>query len=680
MLASINKYNISVVVMVPSLIEYINPNDINRINKFTLISVGEICNEKLAKKWAALANFVNAYGPTEYTVYSHSSKIEESSIGENRSIPIGTSISNTKTYILNGNHNIVPIGEIGEIYISGIGIAREYLRNKDITLEKFIPNIFYLKQIIKEHGVLEVDMQYQDIKVNPEKKLIRTNKEPSSYFKEDIIGLVKNIDSDLKEKTVNFIEEHQLDTQILNGFSRYLFEGINNSYVSVLYSDEILKKIIPFDNFVGKKGTDFGIGDGKIQQKLMSFGAEMNGLDYNPFFIQKARDSGMKAYMTELDLPYDEFKQQSNVNNESQDFVISTLVLDRIANPLQYMRNMFHVLKTDGYYAIQTILPLIPFDDEDVKHPIVYTPDYNRITPGKKVEDDKFYLISILHELGLDDINIYEFPYTIFTSTGSKTYNVYSFSGRKVSLKNKYSASRYYSKLYRTGDLGRFLSNGSVEFAGRVDNQIKIKRYRIELSEIENQINKCDNVLKSIVLCVENAKSDKTIVAYVIPEGEIDTSSIENTLNEILPNYMIPNQIIQIDKFPLNTSGKIDIKLLSDQYEEKSNITNFEPASNQLESELIEIWKEELGIEEVGIHNSFFNVGGDSIKSIRLITVINEKLNCDLEIIDLYTNNTIEKLSKKIFGEDSQEDSNNDKLHKETLNELNQIKDSAKII
>ena len=204
-------------------------------------------------------------------------------------------------------------------------------------------------------------------------------------------------------------------------------------------------------------------------------------------------------------------------------------------------------------------------------------------------------------------------------------------------------------RLYKTGDLARWLPDGNIEFLGRIDNQVKIRGYRIELGEIENHIKSFDGIKEVAVLAKEIMGSDKALIAYCTSEAVLEREDLRNYLLEILPEYMVPHYYIFLDDMPLNNSGKLDRKALLRMNPQ----VQFEYVAprNDFEEGLTSVWADVLSLPKVGITDDFFVLGGDSIKAIKLVYQIEEKLGYNLELVDLYNLKTIENLSSVMMKE-----------------------------
>jgi amino acid adenylation domain-containing protein/non-ribosomal peptide synthase protein (TIGR01720 family) len=178
------------------------------------------------------------------------------------------------------------------------------------------------------------------------------------------------------------------------------------------------------------------------------------------------------------------------------------------------------------------------------------------------------------------------------------------------------------ARLYRTGDMARYLADGRVEFLGRSDQQVKVRGYRIELGEIEAVLRSQSGVQDAVVIVRE-----KRLVGYVVRAGEaISMSAWRSRLSEQLPEYMIPAVIVELLELPLTSNGKVDRKALPDPGGTRPELqARYEGPRNEVEAELCRIWAAVLGLERVGIYDNFFELGGDSILSIQIVARANQK-------------------------------------------------------
>jgi amino acid adenylation domain-containing protein len=201
-------------------------------------------------------------------------------------------------------------------------------------------------------------------------------------------------------------------------------------------------------------------------------------------------------------------------------------------------------------------------------------------------------------------------------------------------------------KLYRTGDLAQFLSNGELEYLGRIDHQIKIRGFRIELGEIEAALNQHPGVRESVVVAHQGSEPDKRLVAYLAPKKQNPSvTDLRDFLSQKIPQYMIPSIFIFLESLPLTPNGKVDRKALPSPDSARPNVqSKFVAPRNDVEKALASIWSQVLEIDSIGIHDNFFELGGDSIRSIAVLSRAQES-GIDLSLQQLFQNPTIEALA-----------------------------------
>ena len=191
------------------------------------------------------------------------------------------------------------------------------------------------------------------------------------------------------------------------------------------------------------------------------------------------------------------------------------------------------------------------------------------------------------------------------------------------------------ARLYKTGDLVRYLPDGNVEFLGRVDHQVKVRGFRIELGEIEAVLRQHSDVREAVALAREDTPGSKRLVAYVVPEehalskvewGAAPTvGELRRSLKEKLPDYMVPSAFVTLEALPLLPNGKVNRRALPapDRARPELEAAYVAPRTRK-EQTLVDIWSQVLGVEQVGVHDNFFELGGDSILSIQVIARANQ--------------------------------------------------------
>ncbi|QJW88007.1 amino acid adenylation domain-containing protein [Spirosoma taeanense] len=201
------------------------------------------------------------------------------------------------------------------------------------------------------------------------------------------------------------------------------------------------------------------------------------------------------------------------------------------------------------------------------------------------------------------------------------------------------------SKLYRTGDLAKWLPDGTLEYLGRIDEQVKIRGYRIELGEIESVLLQCPGVRHSVVVAKERVGGDKRLVAYVVTEGDFNKPEIIRFLQSKLPEYMIPQLIMPLPAIPLTSNGKVDKKQLPNPDMTESVDNDFAAPANATEALLVRIWSDLLQVETVSTTANFFELGGHSLIAIRFVTLLEKETGKQLPISTLFEYPTIQKVA-----------------------------------
>ncbi|WP_299135878.1 non-ribosomal peptide synthetase [uncultured Tenacibaculum sp.] len=202
------------------------------------------------------------------------------------------------------------------------------------------------------------------------------------------------------------------------------------------------------------------------------------------------------------------------------------------------------------------------------------------------------------------------------------------------------------SKLYKTGDLGRLLCNGDIEYVGRKDDQVKIRGYRIELGEIENVLSTCLDVRHCSVLAKEDLHKVKYLVGYVVVDGTIEKDALQNYLSLKLPDYMVPRIWVELEEMPLTSNGKINKKKLPLPDVSKLSSNEYVGPRNEVESVLVEIWQNLLELDKVGVYDDFFELGGHSLLATRLVSMIRKKMEIEVAIKTIFMHPTIAGLEK----------------------------------
>ncbi|MDN4111432.1 amino acid adenylation domain-containing protein [Paenibacillus polymyxa] len=211
--------------------------------------------------------------------------------------------------------------------------------------------------------------------------------------------------------------------------------------------------------------------------------------------------------------------------------------------------------------------------------------------------------------------------------------------------------STYANRMYRTGDLARWLPDGSIEYLGRIDHQVKIRGYRIELGEVEAQLLTVDGIQKAVVTAWENEDGHKDLCAYIVASESLSLPELRNALQPKLPDYMIPTYVVQLDRFPLTPNGKIDRKALPAPEARLEGGLEYVAPRTPLEAKLAQIWQDVLKLSSVGVTDSFFDVGGHSLRATTLVAKIHQELGSRITLREVFQHFTIEQQAQLIAAQ-----------------------------
>ncbi|MBN9381670.1 MAG: amino acid adenylation domain-containing protein [Chitinophagaceae bacterium] len=226
---------------------------------------------------------------------------------------------------------------------------------------------------------------------------------------------------------------------------------------------------------------------------------------------------------------------------------------------------------------------------------------------------------------------------------------------RERFIDNPYGEGR----LYCTGDLGKWLPDGSIDFLGRMDRQVKVSGHRVELAEVENALTGHRDIQSTVVVAHEDPSGDSRLAAYFVSNASMELGEIKSFLERRLPAYMMPSWFIPLPSMPLNEHGKTDIRQLPDPATAALRGSgNYVQAGDTLERELAGIWEELLDYRDVGIHDNFFEIGGNSMKVIQLHQRIRKDYPGNLEIYQIFSHPTIKELAHLLREGDRPETDN----------------------
>ncbi|MDQ0416186.1 amino acid adenylation domain-containing protein [Croceifilum oryzae] len=205
------------------------------------------------------------------------------------------------------------------------------------------------------------------------------------------------------------------------------------------------------------------------------------------------------------------------------------------------------------------------------------------------------------------------------------------------------------TKMYRTGDIAKWLPCGNIQFFGRIDHQVKIRGYRIELGEIETKLLEHPAIQKAVVVAHKNERAD-SLCSYLVSDSKWTLSELRKHLARSLPDYMIPSYFVELEALPLTPNGKVDKRALPYPNIEDQIHKRYIAPTNQEEIVVAEIFQEILGVERVGIDDHFFELGGHSLKATMLILHVHKKLEVELPMHVVFNRPTVKEIAEYIRG------------------------------
>jgi amino acid adenylation domain-containing protein len=272
-----------------------------------------------------------------------------------------------------------------------------------------------------------------------------------------------------------------------------------------------------------------------------------------------------------------------------------------------------------------------------------------RIIPvGRPLDGAEAYVLSDTRELcpvgGAGEI-------CIRTSYRSYGYYKQPELTREVFIQNPFNPDDPGDLVYRTGDIGRVLPDGNFELIGRRDNQVKVRGVRIELGEIEKLLRDHPEISGAAVKDWEDDDHQKFLCAYVVSEKELDSLELQGFLSQWLPEASVPSVFMRLDELALNLNGKIDRRALPDPRTRARKENEYVAPRNDREKKITEIWQSILEVPQIGIHDTFFSLGGHSLMAIRVVARMRKEFQIEIPLRMLFEHPTVAKLAAAICAE-----------------------------
>ena len=229
------------------------------------------------------------------------------------------------------------------------------------------------------------------------------------------------------------------------------------------------------------------------------------------------------------------------------------------------------------------------------------------------------------------------------------------------------------ARLYRTGDLGRYLPDGNIEYLGRTDGQVKVRGYRVELGEVEAVLRGCQGVREAVVQLRGN-ENEERLVGYVVLEiaGPLKVDQLREEMGGRVPDYMIPAVFVKLDRLQLNSNGKVELRELPDPGAQRPElVVGYIAPRTEDEAALVRIWQEVLGLEQIGVEDNFFDLGGHSLMATQVISRVRETLNAELPLRVFFETPTVASLSQVIVQ--SRAENGDDQMLEDILREIEEL-------
>jgi len=200
--------------------------------------------------------------------------------------------------------------------------------------------------------------------------------------------------------------------------------------------------------------------------------------------------------------------------------------------------------------------------------------------------------------------------------------------------------------MYRSGDMVKYRADGTIEFIARMDEQVKVRGYRVELSEIEAVLSQLPEVEESAVIARETAAGDRQLVAYVtVNKPTFTANQLRSFLRQKLPDYMVPTALVTLGRLPLTANGKVDKRALAHLPCTARSSRQYVAARSHEEKVLVEMWKELMGLRQVGVEDDFFEIGGHSLLATQVTAKVRQAFDVEIPLRCVFDNPTIAALA-----------------------------------
>lgn len=683
---------VDIVKLTPSHLKAIKNRDFTNSKIKRIIIGGEELETKLAREIYENFNnnveIFNEYGPTETVVGCMIHKYDAKK-DNRRTVPIGVPSDNVQIYVLNEYLKPVGTGIPAEIYIAGDGVARGYLNKRELTLEKFVSNPFKPGARMYKTGDLGKFLSSGDLEF-----LGRKDRQVKLRGYRIELGEIENELLSHEHVLECIMDVRQSEVVVKeNKELHYCVNcGLPSNYPDVSFNDEgVCDTCTSFESYKEKASKYFKSKEEFVE--IFEKAKPYNTADYDCLMLlsggkdstyvlyQLVRELGLKVLVFSFDNGFISEEAKGNIRR-----VTAELKVDLIFGDTEHMNEIFvdslkrHSNVCHGCFKTIYTLSVKLALDKGIRHIVtglsrgqLYETRLNDLYNNKvydveviddtiiqarkayhRIDDAVSRLLDVSVFKDEDIFNKIQFV-DFFRYHDVKLEDMYDYLGSNAPWIRPSDTGRSTNCLIN--DLGIFIHkkergyhNYALPYAW--DVRMGHKTRKEALAELDDKINK-DGVTKMLreIGYDENQKSsnEKNLIAYLVAKEPVNSSDLRSFLAQRLPEYMIPSSFIILEKFPLTSNGKVDIKALGSlKNRNLKSSTKYIAPGTSIEKTLAKIWEELLGISEIGINDSFFEIGGHSIKATQIISSIYKELNTKIELRSIYLNPTIASLAKVV--------------------------------
>ena len=687
--------NVDVLKLTPSHLSLIQDIDLRNTRISKLIVGGEDFKTELARSIHQKSNGqitqFNEYGPTEATVACMLHSFSPSH--DNRSsVPIGTPANNMRIYILDKHLQPTPTGVIGEMYLSGIGVARGYLNRDELTTERFLTDPFDTTRRMYKSGDLARWLPNGQIEF-----LGRADRQVKVGGARIELGEIESALLSHRDIQIAAVDVRKLITTKVSQQPQEIIHcqrcGLPSDFPGVTFNEEGICSICrSYDSYKDKALTYFkGMDEFRViaeQMKAKSTGeydcvALLSGGKDSSYMVYRLVEMGLRVLTFTLDNGYISDEAKANIER-----ITNVLGVDHVFGETPFMNSIFvdslrrHANVCNGCFKtiytlatnlareknIKTIVTGLSrgqFFETRLTEEVFTRDDFDVRTLDESIERAR----KAYHQR--DDIISRSLDVDVFRS--ETEYNDIQFVDFyrycDVDLSEIYDFLDNHAPWIRPSDTGRSTNclindvgiyihkkrrgfhNYALPYSWDVRMGHKTRHEAMEELDDEIDETQVKRMLQEIGYheLADTQSGEERLVAYYVADTELTSTELREFLHQILPTFMVPTHFVALEDMPLNTSGKINYAALPDISEGRAGVAAvYIPPETDLQSDLIDIWESVMNLDKIGIHDNFFDLGGHSLPAIRITSRINIHYDIELPLEVFFANPTVALLAEAI--------------------------------